>query len=372
MHATHRFLFAMIPSLGLLLAGCGVRGTFGGAINATEERHLTAPHVPGSALDVHTSVGSVDIAADPSLKEVKVIAKVSAFGDTDEEAKARLQDIKVKLNRRDDGVLEIGIESSKEGQSIRGTCSFVISIPNVTGAKVRTGNGSVTLKGLGGAADVHTDVGAVSVREQGGNVTVQTGNGSVHVIKAAGDVQATTSVGKVTVEEAAGAAKAKSGNGSLEITKVGGAVEATSSVGSVTIRDAAGPVTASTGNGSIVVANVKGAVTAKSSVGQVTLDQVSGKAEGLTGNGSITYTAAPGSDSSFRLKADVGAVTIRLPASAGGSIQAGTSVGSVTVNGARRPHAVTGDRTSKNIVLTKMGPASSVHTGNGAITITLD
>jgi len=371
MHATRRFLFALIPSLVLLLAGCGVRGTFGGAINATEERHLTAPHVPGSGIEVHTSVGSVDVFTDPTLKEVKVTAKVTAFGDTEEEAKARLQDIKVKLNRRGDGVLEIAIESSKEGQAVRGTCAFVIGIPDVNGTTVRTGNGSVTLKGLGGRADVHTDVGAVTVRDQGGNVTVQTGNGSIHVIKAAGDVQATTSVGKVTVEEAAGAAKAKSGNGSLEITKIGGAVEATSSVGSVTVREAVGPVMASTGNGSIVVAKVKGAVTARSSVGQLTLDQIAGKVEGVTGNGSITYTAAPGSSSSFRLKADVGAVTVRLPASAGGSIQAGTSVGSVTVNGARA-HTVTGDRTSKNIVLTEMGPASSVHAGNGSITITLE
>ena len=361
----------MIPALGLLLAGCGVRATFGGAINATEERHLSAPHVPGSGIDVHTNVGSVEIVADPSLKEVQVTAKVTAFGDTEEEAKARFQDMKVTLSRRGDGVLEIAMEPSKEGQSVRGTCSFVIGIPDVTGAKVRTGNGSVTLKGLGGAADVHTDVGAVTVRDQGGNATVQTGNGSVHALKAAGDVQVTTSVGKVTLEEAAGSAKAKSDNGSLEITKIGGAVEATSSVGSATVRDAAGPVTAGTGNGSIVVAKVKGAVTAKSSVGQVTLDQVSGKAEAVTGNGSITYTAAPGSDSSFRLKADVGAVTIRLPASAGGSIQAGTSVGSVTVNGARA-HTVTGDRTSKNIVLTEVGPASSVHAGNGTITITLE
>jgi DUF4097 and DUF4098 domain-containing protein YvlB len=373
MLVTRVLIAVMMPGLGLLLAGCGgVTIVEGGAKSVVEERSLTASHVPGSGIDVHTDVGSVEVVADPSSNEVKVIANVTAFGDTEEEAQSGLLEIKVKVGRREDQVLEIGAEFPKQGLGARGACSFVIRVPEANDSKVRTGNGSVTLTGLVGPADVHTGVGAVTVSDQGGNVTAQTGNGAVRLTKVAGDVHVTTSVGKVTVQGVAGAVRAKSGNGLVEITGAGETVEASTSVGAVTIRETVGAVRASTGNGAVAVARVKGSVKATTSVGRVTLEQVAGEVEAKTGNGSMTYAPAAGSDSPFHLQTSVGSVTLRLPASASGSIQASTSVGTVTVSGARQPRSVTGERRSKQIVLTEKGPASSVRTGNGGITIMLE
>ena len=187
----------LLVGIGSLLTGCGsnvgnnggiVSNVGGGAINAAEERNLTASHVAGSGLDVDTGVGSVDIAADPSLKEVTIVAKVTAFGDSDEEAKARLKDIKVKIGRRDDRVLQITVEHPKEWKGLKGACSFVIRVPEVSGSTVRTGNGSVTLKGLGGAAHVNSGVGSITISDQSGIVEAQTGNGGIYVNKATGDV----------------------------------------------------------------------------------------------------------------------------------------------------------------------------------------
>jgi hypothetical protein len=265
---TTRFLITvMMPGLGLLLADCGrVTIVGGGAKSVVEERNLTATHVPGSGIDVHTDVGSVEVVADPPSDEVKVIANVTDFGDTEEEAQSGILEIKVKVGRREDQVLEIGAEFPKKGLGTRGACSFVIRVPEANDSKVRTGNGSVSLTGLVGPADVNTGVGAVTVSDQRGTVTAQTGNGAVHVSKVTGDVQVTTSVGKVTVQEVAGEVRAKSGNGSLEVTEAGEAVEVRSSVGAVTVRETVGAVTASTGNGAVAVARVKGSVKAKTSV----------------------------------------------------------------------------------------------------------
>src|SRR5262245_43618319 len=113
MPATRVLVVVMTPGLALLLAGCAGRGGSdgaggfgaGGSPSATEERTLTAPHVPGSGLDVHTDVGSVEVVADPAAEGVTVTATVTAFADTDEQAKARLPDIKVQVGRRDDRVL---------------------------------------------------------------------------------------------------------------------------------------------------------------------------------------------------------------------------------------------------------------------------
>ena len=370
----------LVVGLGLVLIGCGrISGPAGGVVtidggnskNASEERDLTAPHVAGSGLDVSTNVGSIEVSADPSLKEVMVTAKVTGYGDSEEEAKARLQEIKIKVHRRDDRVLEVTAEHPKEWQGFKGACSFVVRIPQADGVSVRTGNGSVTLKGLGGAAHVNSGVGSITISDQGGKVEAQTGNGGVYVNKSGGDVFVSAAVGPISVKEAVGSVKAKTGNGSLEAAKIGGTVEANASVGSVTIRGTGGAVTASTGNGAITITDAKGAAKADASVGPVTLEQVAGAVEAETGNGSLNYSQAPGSDSPFNLKASVGSITVRLAASAGGTIQADTSVGSISVGG-RRNSSVSGDRGSKRIVLTEKGPESKIRTGNGSITITLE
>jgi hypothetical protein len=322
----------LAPCFCLLLVGCGSINFHG----ADEDRNLAAQHVPGSAIDVHTDVGSVEIVADLTVNEVKVTAKVTARGKTEEEAKSRLKDAKVTVNRRDDGVLAIAAEAPKDWLSANGSCSFVIRVPDANGCKVRTGNGSVSIKELGGEADVHTGVGSLTVANHRGKVTAETGNGSVQVSKVAGDVRTKTAVG------------------------------------SMTIREIDGAVTAESGNGSLTVGKVKGAVNSKTSVGQVTLEEIDGNVEAKSGNGSMSLAPAAGSNSSFHLKTAVGAVTVRLPASAGGSVEAGTAVGNVTINGARKPTSVTGDRTSKQVVITENGPASKIHSGNGSITITLN
>src|SRR5437588_7159901 len=105
------------------LAGCGyfpggVKTAVvyvGGAKLATEERKLTALHVAGSGIEVTTGVGGVEIAADPSLKEVQITAKLSANGGTDEEAKQRLENVRIAVDRRPDGVLAITAKPKEEG-----------------------------------------------------------------------------------------------------------------------------------------------------------------------------------------------------------------------------------------------------------------
>ena len=378
MLATRVLAAVIVMGLALLAAGCGrssytvVTMSGMGAKSASEERNLTVPHVGDAGIDVRTDVGSVEVVADPAVAEVSIAAKVTAYGETDEEARSRLPAITVTATRRDDRVLAIVADCPADAKGIRGSCSLVIRIPGVSGSTVRTGNGSITLEGLGGAADAHTGVGSITVTGQGGNLTAETGNGSVRVAKAAAEVEVKTGVGSVAVGDVAGAVRAESGNGSIEVTNARASVEIHTSVGSVTVRDAAGPVSARTQNGTVTVAKVAGAVKATSSVGTVTVDQVSGEVEARTGNGSITCTLAPGPSVPFDLETSVGSVTVRVPAGAGGSIDASTSVGNVTVDGPRRPVSVVGERSSKVIVLTEDGPSSRVRTGNGNITITLE
>jgi hypothetical protein len=360
-----------------LLSGCGrgnvpFVGNGSASKSASEERTLTAAHVRMSGIEVRTPVGSVEIVADPARTEVKVAAKITAFGETEEEARARLQEVKVTLNRRKDRVLEVAAEYSDNAKGIQGGCSFVIHIPEAEGVKVRTSNGSITLKGLADAADVDTGVGSIAITNQKGRVIAHTGNGSVRVTRVAGPVQATTSIGSLIVQEVTGDVALQTGNGSLEVRKAGGAVRCETSVGKVLVSEATGDVAVQSGNGSVELDQLKGVVQAKASIGSVTLKQAAGKVTATTGNGSINYSPISGSNPSFSLSTDIGPVNVRLPASAGGRIKATTSIGHITVTGSRQPRSVSGEKQSWEIVLTEGGPASEIHTGNGSIGITLE
>lgn len=369
--------FHIFIAIAVLIAGAGCRRS--GAFTylsenktATENRIVTpSDYVAGSGLDIQTPAGSIDAESDSSLKEIKITAKVSAFGKTDEEARARLQEVKVKTTRRPDGVLEIVAEFPKTDNGIAGDCSFVVRVPDAKGARLKTGNGSLTVKGLGGAAELDTSVGSITASDQGGNLSANSGNGSISITRTKGEVRASTSVGGLKIEGTSGAVSAKSGNGSIEVKSAGGDVKADTSVGSISIHDTAGAVTATGGNGSITIAGARN-VKAKVSVGAVKIENAGGNVEAGSGNGSVVFNSAQDSNPSFKLETSVGSISVHLHASATGNIEAATSVGNVTINGSRKPESVTGERSSKKILLHESGPASRIQSGNGSITITLD
>jgi hypothetical protein len=374
MQITRVFVVVVAVCLALSQAGCDAIQDVTVAARqktATEERTLSTPHVTGSAVDVHTDVGAVEVTADPSAKEVQVTAKLTAFAPTEEEAQSLLKDVEIKLERREDGTLEIS-SHWPDSQTIHGGCSFEVRLLEANGAKVRSGNGAITLAALGGAADVHTGIGAVKISDQAGKTAVHTGNGAIQLDRAGGDCELTTDIGSVTVRQNAGTVTARSGNGAIHVTSAKGSVVAKTSIGAVTVDDVAGDVIAKSGNGQVVVAQAQGTVSAHSDIGQVKVEQVSGTVEASSGNGSIVFAAAKGSASPFTLKTSIGSVAAHLPASASGNIQVATDIGQIAVKGPRKPDSVTGERSSKKIVLGAEGPSSKIHSGNGSITLTLD
>jgi hypothetical protein len=367
-------LFAVVCAL--TTGGCGDPAADGlpgaNSVIATEQRDLTAPHVADSGIDVQTPIGSVNITVDRDTQEVKVAAKVVAHGETEEEAKARLQDIVVDVLRRDDGMLEVVARPAKDGMSMHGSCSFDVKVPAVRGCKVRTGNGRIEVSELAGDADIASDIGNITITGQQGNVVAQTGNGAVEITESKGDVQVSSSLGRIVVRNTSGTVKATTGNGSVEVEEAGGVVEATVSIGGVHVSQAADAVVANTGNGSLTVTHAKGTVTASASIGRINLDQVAGGVKAESGNGRITLTAAAGSNSAIDLRSSIGSVDVTLPASVGGRIRASTSIGQVTVDGPRETLSISGDDKAKQIVLGAIGPESLIESGNGSISIMLE
>lgn len=112
---------------------------------------------------------------------------------------------------------------------------------------------------------------------RGVNLVAATGNGEVTVRGVGGDLEATSGNGEVTVDGASGSVLAASGNGDIRVDHAGGPVKAHSGNGGIRVSTAKGPVEANTGNGRIDVE-----MASLSSDGDMDFN---------TGNGSIVVTA---------------------------------------------------------------------------------
>ena len=112
---------------------------------------------------------------------------------------------------------------------------------------------------------------------RGVKLVAATGNGDVSIRGVGGELEATSGNGEVTVDGASSSVLAASGNGDIRVDHAGGAVKAHSGNGSIRVSTARGPVEANTGNGRI-------------DVDMASLSD-GGDMDFNTGNGSITVSA---------------------------------------------------------------------------------
>lgn len=138
------------------------------------------------------------------------------------------------------------------------TVAMTLLVPRGAQVRVATGNGAVSVEGVGGEVSASTGNGRVSVLNTDGAVRVSTGNGDVEVREAKGAVRVSTGNGRVAVSTAQGPVEAHSGNGNIDVrmTALKPSEDMTFSTGSGDVRvtlppDYNGELDANTGNGTI-------------------------------------------------------------------------------------------------------------------------
>lgn len=159
---------------------------------------------------------------------------------------------------------------------------------------------------------------------------------------------------EIVVPDAAGV-ELSTGNGALEIEGLSGSAKLDTSNGAITVRDHDGPVVAETSNGRIEATDVGGSIDARTSNGSVTVrlgDRSVGPAKIRTSNGSVTVELS----AAFRGALDVSTSngSVRMPSSAPAGVDKFTSRAN-----RRSAHLQVGDG----------GPASSIDTSNGSVTV---
>lgn len=225
-----------LPSIGagLVLAqlgGCVV--SQGGWQSDLERRELSMnfEHMAGSAIDIETGNGSIEVIGDASLDSVTVTAEVRA------RTVERLDATRLIAERDGDGELTLRVHWPEDKRHPNEGASITVRLPDAHGATMKTGNGRVTLENLSGKAEIETSNGRITVNDHDGPVYATTSNGRVELDDIRGEVRVRTSNGRIVATDVAGPADLVTSNGAIEIDLEDGVQ---------------GPCTARTSNGSIL------------------------------------------------------------------------------------------------------------------------
>lgn len=222
----------LIGACALTTSGCGTSAAY------KETRNLTAPHVPGSGLNVQTVNGSIAVEASGAGVPSEVAIEATLRAETAE----RLRAIVVLADRQADGRLMIDVRWPDGRRGSNEGCSFKVRLPDASGVVLDTSNGSIRAAGLSGTLRVDTSNGSVNVDRHSGDVELSTSNGSIVVTDAAGRVSADTSNGSVRVtmaETSAGPVDIDTSNGSVELavgSAFAGSLDVGTSNGRVTVQ----------------------------------------------------------------------------------------------------------------------------------------
>ena len=208
----------------------------------------TSDHIAGSAVEVRSRNGRIEVVAVPNRTDIAITAKIYARGNTMAEASERLAASTLLISRTDNGTLLV---EPKFPEPVRGGdgANILIELPDANGATLRTSNGSVHTYGLTGRLIVDTSNGSVEILDHQGETTVDTSNGSITVDDHDGVLAVDTSNGSVRINGLIGPVKAKTSNGSIVLSlhdDQGGPIDLDTSNGSITVRDHSGRITSQT------------------------------------------------------------------------------------------------------------------------------
>lgn len=290
---SRRRILSVIALLALApLSGCVGFGWEQAKFKQT--RTLSVAHSAGKPIDVKTSNGAISV-VQGQTSEVTIIANLKAT------TQERLDATRVVAVRDEHDALSVRVVWPDNAPKGSEGCAFEISLPDAVGVRLQTSNGAITIKGLGGDADLRTS------------------NGQIRADNHAGAVKAESSNGAITITGCSGAVTADSSNGEITLTDTGAPVHADTSNGAVELSmhpAASGPINLSTSNGAIEVTlspSFLGSLTASTSNGTFSVQGIDksmvqslSKKSGVLRFGDATSAAASS------LSTSNGSITVRM------------------------------------------------------------
>lgn len=179
----------------------------GGCARVSEVREMSWPLERGSTVSVSSFNGEI-VLAEADVDSMKVVATLSS-----EEGGIDFDDVEILFTPGP----EASLVARARNERVNAGVDLFVMLPRDTGVeRVETSNGSISIEGLHGDAELSTSNGAIIVAGFDGGIVATASNGDINVVRHEGTVKAETSNGDIVIEgEGALVTGASTSNGQI-------------------------------------------------------------------------------------------------------------------------------------------------------------
>jgi len=169
---------------------------------AAEDFSQTASLNGIAKVRVTSTNGSINVTAQNGLDQATIAGEKRATGEDDDDAKARLAEIKIVVqpDAEDPSILDIEAILPKVNGRTVGQVSFEIALPPTLVLDLNATNGRIEVTGNGNRTAAETTTGEIKIKNNTGNVTAMTTSGSISLTGIVGGITAKSTNGSVNVE----------------------------------------------------------------------------------------------------------------------------------------------------------------------------
>jgi hypothetical protein len=250
--------------------------------------------VPANAhVVLRTTRGSITVHAEDAA-EIKVSARKTARGDSEEEGKNRADQVHVKISQSDNDFI---VEPLGENGSLGGSVNvdLDVHVPKGATVNVQTSHGNIDVTGVTGNITVTGRGGDNAVRQAGGDVSIESHGGAVTVISAGGLVRISGSGNEVEVSDVKGVVTVDGEFfGPLRFARLPKGVHFVSHRSDLAVGNLEGRMELN-GPGDMNITDAPGDVTLTTTKRDLTLENATGKIhlDNRGGNVSLRYSQPP-------------------------------------------------------------------------------
>src|SRR5215469_8494910 len=277
-------------------------------------------------LHVQIDAGEVEVEGG-SAQGISYTIRNRSYEPSEERAQRQLQAYKVNAYVRGDTAYIVG--QWEGGRPHKFSSDVKVTVPrNLDLAKIQTGGGTISVKGITGRVEGESGGGAVFLDDIGGPISVGTGGGHIEVGNVAGDLKVRTGGGNIRIGSVKGRVAAETGGGNVLLASCGQGAHLQTGAGLVKVEKCVGEVRAETGGGNIELGEIGGQANVDTGGGTIKLTSATGPVKAETGGGTIELWGVP----SAHVETGAGAITAKFIASGERKDSLlETSVGDVTV-----------------------------------------
>ncbi|MDP6986479.1 MAG: hypothetical protein QGG74_00410 [Phycisphaerales bacterium] len=206
-------------AIGVLLAVGLIGCDFGPKFTAKATRTTTKDSTTAK-IDAKTTTGSIDVSGGSTRTNTTIIAELTCGGKTQQEADERLAKSTLDATTEPDGTILIRVSfpaPRQNGDSV----AVQATVPNLTGAMLRTNTGSISVSHANGPIDAKTNTGSIKISGCSGEVLARGNTGKIAVSTHTGQIDAATDTGSVSIEltdQSAGTVTGETDTGSVSLS----------------------------------------------------------------------------------------------------------------------------------------------------------